>query len=220
MTAEITKRVGSLHVERRDEGEEPSLRVAGHASVFDSPTLIGSKRWGYVERIAPGAFEGRTGDDVRFLINHEGIPLARTTNGTLNLEEDSIGLMSRAVLADVPESRTLFTLIERGDVSQMSFAFTIAEDEWRTMPEDHDTFPGMEERTIKRVGQLYDVSAVTYPAYAAADINVASDEEVEAVLVRHGRLPNPGDDATAEARAAKLAEIRQRFVAHHSKRYV
>ena len=217
---ETTTRVGTIRAEQRGEDDSPTLRVEGHASVFDSPTLIGSKRWGYVERIAPGAFDGRTDDDVRFLFNHDGIPMARTTNGTLTLSEDNVGLMSRAQLADIPEARSLFALIERGDVSQMSFAFTIAEDEWRTLPEDHDVFPGMEERTIKRVGQLYDVSAVTYPAYSAADINVASDEQVQEVLVRHGRLPHPGDDATAEARAAKMAEVRERFVALHSKRYV
>lgn len=216
---EMIRRFGTLRAEARSD-DSADLRVDGHASVFDSPTLIGSKRFGYVERIAPGAFAGRTDDDVRFLFNHDGVPMARTTNGTLVLSEDSVGLRSVAKLADIQEARDLYALIQRGDVSQMSFAFTIAEDEWRTLPEDHEDFPGMEERTIKRVGQLYDVSAVTYPAYAAADISAASDSEITEVLVRHGRLPAREDEAIDEAKAAKQAAIKARAIALHTKRYV
>ena len=216
---EMIRRFGTLHAEKRAD-DSVDLRVDGHASVFDSPTLIGSKRFGYVETIARGAFAGRTDDDVRFLFNHGGVPMARTTNGTLTLTEDSVGLRSVAKLADIQEARDLHALIERGDVSQMSFAFTIAEDEWRTLPEDHDVYPGMEERTIKRVGQLYDVSAVTYPAYSEADIAVASDEEVSEVLVRHGRLPAREDEVISEARTAKAAEHKSLEIALHHKRYV
>jgi HK97 family phage prohead protease/HK97 family phage major capsid protein len=125
--------------------------ISGYASVFGDSYDLGY----FQERVAPGAFDGRTEDDVRLLINHAGVPLARTTNGTLELTIDARGLHYRAMLADTSEGRDLYKLIKRGDITQSSFAFTIDEDEWskdRSM------------RTITRVGQLYDVSPVTYPA--------------------------------------------------------
>jgi len=125
--------------------------ISGYASVFGDSYDLGY----FQERVAPGAFDGRTEDDVRLLINHAGVPLARTTNGTLELTIDERGLHYRAMLADTSEGRDLYKLIKRGDITQSSFAFTIDEDEWskdRSM------------RTITRVGQLYDVSPVTYPA--------------------------------------------------------
>jgi HK97 family phage major capsid protein len=83
------------------------------------------------------------------------MPLARTTNGTLELTTDGRGLFYRAQLADTQEGRDLYKLIQRGDITQSSFAFTIDDDEWTA---------DRKLRTIKRVGRLYDVSPVTYPA--------------------------------------------------------
>ena len=128
-----------------------NMTITGYASVFGDTYDLGY----FQERVAPGAFDGRTSDDVRLLINHTGVPLARTTNGTLTLAIDERGLSYTAQLADTQEGRDLYTLIQRGDITQSSFAFTIDRDEWS---DDRKV------RTITRVSQLYDVSPVTYPA--------------------------------------------------------
>jgi HK97 family phage prohead protease/HK97 family phage major capsid protein len=130
---------------------EENMIITGYASVYGDKYDLGY----FTERVAPGAFEGRLDDDVRLLINHEGMPLARTTNGTLELTTDGRGLFYRAQLADTQEGRDLYKLIQRGDITQSSFAFTIDDDEWTA---------DRKLRTIKRVGRLYDVSPVTYPA--------------------------------------------------------
>ena len=130
---------------------EENMTITGYASVYGDQYDLGY----FTERVAPGAFEGRLDDDVRLLINHEGMPLARTTNGTLELTTDGRGLFYRAQLADTQEGRDLYKLIQRGDITQSSFAFTIDDDEWTA---------DRKLRTIKRVGRLYDVSPVTYPA--------------------------------------------------------
>ncbi len=136
------------NIEVRAEGD---MTITGYASVYDDEYDLGY----FTERVAPGAFDGRLDDDVRLLINHDGMPLARTTNGTLELTTDGRGLFYRANLADTQEGRDLYKLIQRGDITQSSFAFTIDEDEWTA---------DRKLRTIKRVGRLYDVSPVTYPA--------------------------------------------------------
>ena len=90
-----------INHEKRDDGAEPSLKFRGHAIVFNQPALIGSTRFGFVEWIESGsAADAAARDDVRFLFNHDGMPLARTTNDTLKLKEDKIGLDVDADLAD------------------------------------------------------------------------------------------------------------------------
>ena len=143
---------------RAAEGER---RISGYAATFNDVTDLGYFR----EQIATGAFDGRTDDDVRLLINHTGVPLARTTNGTLRLSVDDDGLRYEAELADTQEGRDLYTLIQRGDISQSSFAFSIEDEEW-------DNKANL--RTVLKVGRLYDVSPVTYPAYATTTVSARS----------------------------------------------
>ena len=139
---------------RAAEGER---RIEGYAATFNDVTDLGYFR----EQIAVGAFDGHLADDVRLLINHTGVPLARTTNGTLRLSVDETGLRYEAQLADTHEGRDLYTLIKRGDISQSSFAFSIEEEAW-------DNKANL--RTVNKVGRLYDVSPVTYPAYATTTV--------------------------------------------------
>jgi HK97 family phage prohead protease/HK97 family phage major capsid protein len=150
--AQLRARYGdNVEVRAVEVRAQEDMTIEGYASVFGDEYDLGY----FTERVAPGAFDGRTNDDVRLLINHTGVPLARTTNNTLTLTIDERGLHYRAKLADTQEGRDLYTLIQRGDITQSSFAFTIEQDEWSG---DRRT------RTINRVGQLYDVSPVTYPA--------------------------------------------------------
>ena len=141
---------------------EDDLIVEGYAAVFNSVTDLGP----FKERIAPGAFADVLDNDVRFLVNHDGVPLARTTNGTMELKEDEHGLHYRAQLSDTQAGRDLYTMIKRGDISQSSFAFTIA----RESVDDENV------RVIEKVASLIDTSAVTYPAYKDAQVFARSEE--------------------------------------------
>ena len=139
--------------------------VEGYAAVFNSTTDLGA----FQERIAPGAFSDVLDDDVRLLINHDGMPLARTTNGTMTLTQDEKGLHYRAQLSDTQAGRDVYTMIKRGDLSQSSFAFTIKEE---SIDEE-----GV--RVIDKVARLIDTSIVTFPAYKAASVFARAEEKKE-----------------------------------------
>lgn len=148
------------------EGKAPVLR--GHAAVFDT---LSEDLGGFREKIARGAFaDAVLNDDVRLLVNHQGLPLARTKSKTLRLSEDARGLAIEAELdpAD-PDVACLMPKLTRGDVNQMSFGFRVLPDgqDW-----EQDT-DGTIVRTLKKL-RLSDVSVVTFPAYASTDIAVRS----------------------------------------------
>jgi hypothetical protein len=141
-----------------------SLGFRGHAAVFNRRTWIGSKDFGFWEEIAPGAFRKTIAEnDIRLLVNHDpNLLLARNRAGTLRLSEDDIGLAVSAELAPVSYARDLATLLERGDISQMSFAFDIIGFE-RT--EAADGKPMIRLTEVR----LWDVAVVTFPAYEETD---------------------------------------------------
>jgi hypothetical protein len=152
----------SLEVREADDG---TVAVEGYAAVFDSPTIIAGK---WQEQIARGAFtEAVDRDDVVFLINHTGLPLARTRSGTLELSEDERGLKVRANLdPSDPDVRSILPKMKRGDLDKMSFAFVPTSQEWNDEGE-------MPTRTITRA-DLHDVSIVTTPAYEETSIGLRS----------------------------------------------
>ncbi len=166
----------------RDESDEAEKIIyEGHAAVFNQRTQIGSPEWGFVEKVAPDAFRDVLNDDVRLLVNHAGLPLARTANGTLKLSQDDIGLRNVAELADISITRDLVTLLDRRDVTQQSFAFTIASEEWVESKEDGERT--VYERTITKVERLFDTSIVTFPAYTGAEGGLrAADISKEEVI--------------------------------------
>ena len=152
-------------LELRQEGDDNV--VVGYGSVFNT---LSNELGGFREIIAEGAFDGRLEDDVRFLINHEGLPLARTTNGTLKLTTDERGLKYEARVANTSVGRDLVELMRNGTINQSSFAFVVEDDSWEMRD-------GINVRTINKVSRLYDVSAVTYPAYEEASVALRSMEE-------------------------------------------
>ena len=169
------------NVEARSEDGE--MRLSGYAAVFNEPSLPLPFR----EYIAPGAFRKTLQEtpDVRLLINHEGLPLARTKNGTMTLTEDEIGLRFDAVLADTSESRDLYKLINRGDVDQMSFAFRVIRQKWNG---------DRSERTLTEVSLADgDVSVVTYPAYPATSV------EAREALIKAVQAVKEGREVTGES---------------------
>ena len=132
--------------------------VSGYAAVFNQVTDLGKM----YERIEPGAFDGADMSDVRLLINHEGLPLARTASGTMGLMVDSRGLRYVATLDTTEQAHALASAARRGDVSQSSFAFTIDRQRF-------EEYNGKPLRIIERVGTVLDVSPVTYPAYQGTE---------------------------------------------------
>lgn len=142
------------NLECRTNGNGTTL--TGYAAVFDSP----SEPMPFTEFVRRGAFAKTLNDgaDVRLLVDHEGIPLARSKSGTLFMKEDERGLLIEADLDPKnPVAASVISAMKRGDLSQMSFAFRTIQDSWNT------------ERTVRelREVQLYDVSVVTFPAYEA-----------------------------------------------------
>jgi uncharacterized protein len=158
-----------LPIELREA--EKGILVEGYAAVFNQDTNIGDF---FIERIAPGAFSEAIGrDDVVFLINHDGLPLARTRSETLTLTEDDHGLKisTRLDPAD-PDVARIIGKMQRGDLDKMSFAFWATRQEW-----DDTVDPPV--RTILEAS-LHDVSIVTTPAYDGTDIGLRSLKDARA----------------------------------------
>ena len=153
-------------VEIRMEGE--AIKVSGYAAVFNEEADICGM---FREVIAPGAFRDAIGrDDVVFLVNHDGLPLARTRSGTLTLREDSRGLYMETELdPEDPDVRSIVPKMKRRDLDKMSFAFYPEVQEW----DDSGETP---LRTIRQAS-LSDVSIVTNPAYDGTDIGLRSLQE-------------------------------------------
>lgn len=155
--------IEGLAIELRGDSQAPVLR--GHAAVFNQ---LSADLGGFREQVAPGAFAEALKDDVRLLINHDGLPLARTASRTLTLAEDGRGLAIEASLDPTdPDVQRLLPKLKRGDLNQMSFGF-------RVLPGGQDwakNDDGVVVRTLKKL-RLFDVSVVTFPAYAATDIAV------------------------------------------------
>ena len=157
--------------------EDGKMRLSGYAAVFnDSSVPLPFK-----ESIAPGAFRKTLSEtpDVRLLINHEGLPLARTKNGTLKLEEDERGLRFDADLADTQEGRDIYELVKRGDVDQMSFAFRVIRQKWN---DDRS------RRVLTEVSLADgDVSVVTYPAYPTTTVEAREYLKEAISAIKEGR---------------------------------
>lgn len=186
---ELTRRWANLSVTERSSDGENQLGFIGHAAVFGSRTYIGYPPWGFFEEISRGAFAGTLGQDVRMLLNHDSnFLLARTTSGSLRLSEDDVGLAVDADMADTSYARDLAVLMDRGDLTQMSFAFWPGEtavSEIEITDDETGTALAAALHTIEQVRTLYDVSPVTYAAYPATDgalrntqIRSAADEGV------------------------------------------
>lgn len=162
---EVRSRLQGAEI-RAEEGE---VRVSGYAAVFGEETNIGGM---FMESIERGAFKNalERQDDVVFLINHDGLPLARTRSGTLSLTEDERGLFMEASLdMEDPDVRSIVPKMKRGDLDKMSFAFIPERQSW-------DDSGDMPKRMIQDL-RLYDVSIVTTPAYEGTEIGLRSLEQ-------------------------------------------
>jgi len=177
MTKKIERRTFTIKNVEARQAEDGTMRLSGYAAVFNDDSVP----LPFIERIAPGAFRKTLSEtpDVRLLINHEGLPLARTKNGTLRLKEDEAGLYMDADLPDTQAARDLYTLVERGDVDQMSFAFRVIRQKWNE---------GRTERTLTELSLADgDVSVVTYPAYPTTTVEAREQIAAARQAIKEGR---------------------------------
>ena len=165
----MSKEIRAFNFEvRADQNEEHGHFLSGQPIVYDARTDLG--QWD--EIIEKGALDGADLKDVRFLINHntDMIPLARSRNNnensTMQMSVDDNGMNIRVDLdiENNTEAKNLYSAVERGDLDGMSFMFTVDEDKWEDIESDHPT------RTITKFGKIFEVSAVTFPAYEQTSI--------------------------------------------------
>lgn len=155
-------------IEKRADGEDGSI-IEGYAALFNKRTDLGWMQ----EEILPGAFDDVLNDDVRCLFNHNpNYVLARSVNGkgTLELFIDNSGLKYRYTTPNRTFAKDLEDAIDKGDVSQSSFAFSVKESIWIENEGEKDL------RQIKKLERLYDVAPVTYPAYQDTSVAKRSYE--------------------------------------------
>lgn len=168
----MERRYISTRIESRQDTPETQdeKRVEGYASVFNQTTDLGA----FTESIGQEAFNDVMNDDVRMLFNHDpNFPLARSRNGegTLEMKIDENGVFFSFPVGSQTYAKDLHESIQRGDVDEASFAFTVQEDEW----EERD---GKPHRHITRLGQLIDLSVCTYGAYQQTEVMVRSLPEI------------------------------------------
>lgn len=198
---EIERRV--FKAELRADGDGGV--IVGYAAVFNSES---EDLGGFVEVIKPGAFTAVLGDDVRALFNHDAnYVLGRNRADTLALAETKRGLEARIKPPETQWASDLLTSMRRGDVDQMSFGFTVAEggDDWQKRKD------GIVQRTIKRIGRLFDVSVVTYPAYPETSVAVRS--KIESLLTEEAsQAAGESDEAqTGSGPEVRLANMKRRL---------
>lgn len=181
--------------------------ITGRPIVYGSMTDIGGM---FAEVIEPGALDGADLTDVRFLVNHNTsmIPLARSRNNnensTMQLTPDSEGMGMSANVDTVNNgtARELDSAVRRGDISGMSFMFSVAEERWDNVDSDYPT------RHVLKIASVVEVSAVTFPAYEDTEINARGGalESARAALesakkARRSKAPEGAADALALAKA-------------------
>lgn len=167
----------SYNFEVRAEGTESGGIITGRPIVYNSRTNLGF----FDEIIESGALDKADLTDVRFLVNHDTskLPLARsrrnTPNSTMQLLTDTEGMAIRVNLdiENNADAKSLYSAVQRGDITGMSFMFGVNSDEWENLESEHPT------RHIKEISTVVEVSAVTFPAYEATEINARSKEALD-----------------------------------------
>ena len=189
--------------EFRAADQDGEKHLTGHAAVFNSPTDIA----GYFEEVIErGAFDGCDLTDVPFFVNHleNKIPLARSRNNngssTMKLTVDLTGLAidARVDTDNNQEARAVYSAVERGDVTGMSFAFRVKEQKWENLDTRYPT------RRITKIGKVYEVSVVNDPAYEETDISARDKEALESARAALDSARSKELESSKEAEVYKL----------------
>lgn len=208
MKKELERR--SYNFEVRAEEDEKGKIITGRPIVYNSRTDLGF----FDEIIESGALDNADLTDVRFLVNHDTskIPLARSRrnngNSTMLLSVDEFGMTIRVSLdtENNSEARSLYSAVERGDITGMSFMFGVSDEEWDELETEHPT------RRIKKISTVVEVSAVTFPAYESTEINARSREALDNArssvdTARQQSAESLENDSTLELAKAKFEFI-------------
>ena len=213
----MNKEVRSLEFEIRAEdtgNQERAGRITGTPIVFSQVTDLGWIR----EVIEPGALDETDLKDVRFLVGHDttSIPLARSrnnnANSTMQLSVTERGMEIRVDL-DIegnPRAKELYSAVKRGDITGMSFMFTVDKSTW----EQEDTPNPL--RRIVHIDKVFEVSAVAFPAYDSTTLQAASkdhapegvEDPLESALKRE--LQEWRDQKQTDERRKKALDILRR----------
>lgn len=206
---ELEQRAYAFEV--RAESVEDGNIITGKPIVYNSRTDLGY----FDEVIEVGALDGADLTDVRFLVNHDisRIPLARSRrnngNSTMTLSVDNTGMDIRVLLdtENNSEAKALYSAVQRGDISGMSFMFSIDSERWEDLDSDHPT------RHIEKIGSVVEVSAVTFPAYNSTQINARSKEALESarsVLESTRKAESESLERDQEQRSKELELLKEK----------
>lgn len=162
---------------RAEQNDQHGYIITGRPIVYEQLTDLGF----FDEIIARGALDGTDLTDVRFLVNHDTsmIPLARSRrnnkNSTMQLtvDRDGMGIRVNLDVDNNTHARALYSAVQRGDITGMSFMFSIDDEEWSDLESDHP------KRTIRKIGTVVEVSAVTFPAYEQTEISTRCKEALD-----------------------------------------
>jgi HK97 family phage prohead protease len=194
----MKKEIRTFDFEVRAEENERGKTLTGVPIVYNARTNLG---W-YDEIIESGALDETDLRDVRFLVNHntDMIPLARSRNNNENSTmQMTVGDEGMTIRVDLDtennaDAKALYSAVSRGDISGMSFMFTVDGDSWDDIESDHPT------RVIRKIGRVFEVSAVTFPAYAQTSIQARGLSETL----------DSAKDSLESAKAASRAIERQK----------
>lgn len=203
----LERRAYSFEI-RAEENENGKI-ITGRPIVYDSRTDLG---W-FDEVIDAGALDNTDLTDVRFLVNHDTskIPLARsrrnTPNSTMQLWTDAEGMAIRVNLdtENNTEAGNLYSAVERGDITGMSFMFSINKETWEDLESDHPT------RHIQEIGTVVEVSAVTFPAYESTEINARSKEALDNARLALENAKRSADDRSPVDTELELLKAKFNF---------
>lgn len=175
MNKEVITRDYKFNFETRDTSNGQGI-IEGRPIIYESKTDLGF----FDEIIKRGALDNTNLNDVRFCLNHDtSFVYARSRNNnensTMQIKTDDQGLFFTAKLdiENSPRAKDLYSAIKRNDIDKMSFMFTIDREKWEDVESEHPT------RNIEAIGQVFEISAVTFPAYDATEISARNQEALD-----------------------------------------
>ena len=194
---------------RAENNEKNGDYITGRPIVYDSKTDLGY----FDEIIERGALDKANLKDVRFLVNHDihMIPLARSRNNNENstmqmtVDKDGMGIRVNLDTENNTDARNLYSAIKRGDITGMSFMFSINGERWENLESDHPT------RHIESIGEVLEVSAVTFPAYEATEISARAKETLDSVKSALDNARSKSLDSDADMLELEKAKNRNKI---------
>ncbi len=209
MKKELIRRNYDFEI-RAEKDEKRGNIIVGRPIVYESKTDIAGM---FAEIIERGALKKTNLEDVRFLVNHDQskVPLARSRrnskNSTMQLSVDDEGMEIQVELdtENNTEARNLYSAIERGDITGMSFMFGIDDEEWEDLDSDYPT------RHIKSISTVVEVSAVTFPAYEETSISARDKSVVETARIAV-ETARSGEVDTSSKEKLELEKLKLKYL--------